>query len=73
MAAVIERLRTAKRGLGGSRRGLEELGALVLVAQRDERVLDVFERAHDAVLHAQQRLGLVRLRQSRSSPACGPS
>ena len=50
LAAVVERLRAAERGFGGSRRALQEPGALALVAQGDERVLDVLERAHDPVL-----------------------
>jgi hypothetical protein len=58
LAAVVERLRAAERGFRGPGRRLQVFGTLALVAQRDERVLDVLERAHDAVFVAQHRLVL---------------
>ena len=57
LAAVVERLRTAERGFRRSRGALQQLRPLPLVAQCDERVLDVLERAHDRVLVVQHRFG----------------
>ncbi|MNZ93366.1 hypothetical protein D3C78_1124280 [compost metagenome] len=51
----------AQRGLRGLGGRLQRLGALALLRQRDEGVLHVLERAHNAVLGAQQRLTLAAL------------
>jgi hypothetical protein len=65
LAAVVERLRAAERGFRGAGRRLQVFGTLPLVAQRHERVLDVLERAHDAVFVAQHRPLSGRPRRSR--------
>ena len=61
LAAVVQRLRAAQRRFGGRGRGLQGFGALPFIPECDQRVLHILERAHDAVLVAEQRLGLTAL------------
>ena len=49
LPAVIERLRTAKRGFGRSCSALQQLCSVPLIVERDERVFDILERPHDRV------------------------
>ena len=55
LPAVVERLRAAERRLGRGRGAAASSARWRSSRERDQRVLDVLERAHDAVLVAQQR------------------
>ena len=61
LPAVVQRLRATERGIGGGRGALQQLRALPFVVERDERVLDVLERAHDGVLVMEHRFLLAAL------------
>ena len=61
LAAVVERLRAAQRRFGGAAAAAAMSARWRSLPKRDQRVLDVLERAHDAVLVAQHRFGLAAL------------